>query len=275
LYQPENLKDYVMPDTIKAEFKYRDKSPSWGYRVAVYRENVSRWDDREIYVSKSGCTYYGSGWDWCFSEKRATKKCEKRYKAYYDYKAKEEQIKAKNEEMTKKGFELDPDVPPVTIQSKIKRPDIPLVSSFSPEEQHKRLRFGKTLIARPEKFATGLDGTYGVGKVVDPSDQYPANVLVSDMGDGTHAFCVDIDMPCELVQSKTPGHYHLYIDKILSEESYWTVLQALADAGIVQQGYVAACKDDGMTILRLPPGHDTFEKLKAELAEDPDWAKIG
>lgn len=67
-----------------------------------------------------------------------------------------------------------------------------------------------------------------------------------------HTFVVDLDMPATLVPSSTPGHSHLYIDCYMQWEKYVAVLEAMADAGILERGYVGASKARGFTAVRLP-----------------------
>lgn len=80
-----------------------------------------------------------------------------------------------------------------------------------------------------------------------------ANLVSSRLSDGRHAPALDIDLPCELVASSTPGHFHLYIDKPMSWEEYRILLHALAAVGIIEQGYYEASVQQGQTFLR-PPG---------------------
>lgn len=70
--------------------------------------------------------------------------------------------------------------------------------------------------------------------------------------DATHFPVIDIDIPARLIPSSTPGHSHLYIDHPVPESMYWPLLHALADAGIVEQGYVDASEARGYTSVRLP-----------------------
>lgn len=67
-----------------------------------------------------------------------------------------------------------------------------------------------------------------------------------------HRLLIDVDFPVKAIPSSTPGHTHLYIDKEVDWEQVENVLQALAAAGIVEQGYADACQDQGFTTLRLP-----------------------
>lgn len=63
---------------------------------------------------------------------------------------------------------------------------------------------------------------------------------------------LDLDIPAALVPSSTPGHSHLYLDVRVSEDAFWRMCDALAGAGVLQPGYVNACKSRGYTSVRLP-----------------------
>ena len=85
-----------------------------------------------------------------------------------------------------------------------------------------------------------------------------ANV-VSSLQSGTepgsraqHYPVLDLDLPAVLVPSSTPGHSHLYIDLPIPDDTYWRLCDALVDAGVLQEGYVSACKSRGYTSVRLP-----------------------
>lgn len=67
-----------------------------------------------------------------------------------------------------------------------------------------------------------------------------------------HKVAIDIDLPCALVESTTPGNFHLYIDKEISRAQYDKILSALTEAGIVQEGYYRAFEERGFTTLRTP-----------------------
>ena len=67
-----------------------------------------------------------------------------------------------------------------------------------------------------------------------------------------HKVLLDIDLPCSLIESTTPGHYHLYIDKTLEWGRYERLLTVLADCGILEQGYVEASRARRETNLRTP-----------------------
>lgn len=67
-----------------------------------------------------------------------------------------------------------------------------------------------------------------------------------------HRVVLDIDLPCKLIPSSTPGHHHLYIDAPMSWEVYRQLLEVLAKAGIIEPGYAKASIERGHTCVRLP-----------------------
>lgn len=72
------------------------------------------------------------------------------------------------------------------------------------------------------------------------------------LGEDVHRPVLDVDMPVTVVPSSTPGHCHLYIDREMPWSTYARLLDALAEAGIVEGGYVAASHARGHTAVRLP-----------------------
>ena len=97
--------------------------------------------------------------------------------------------------------------------------------------------------------------------VVDTPD---ANVVSSHFGgvnSDLHRPVLDIDFPCAAIPSTTPGHYHLYLDKAISWETYEKLLVALAEAGIIEQGYANVSIERCHTAVRVPwikKGTDTL-----------------
>lgn len=81
-----------------------------------------------------------------------------------------------------------------------------------------------------------------------------ANVSTSIREDAVdcHAVLLDLDVPAWLVPSSTEGHSHLYIDVKVPTQKYFALLDALADAGVIQRGYANSSKHRGGTALRLP-----------------------
>lgn len=67
-----------------------------------------------------------------------------------------------------------------------------------------------------------------------------------------HAPALDLDFPCVLVPSSTKGHFHLYLNKPVPWSAYLKVLDAMVEAGLVEEGYVNAARRRGATHLRLP-----------------------
>lgn len=90
------------------------------------------------------------------------------------------------------------------------------------------------------------------GEVLAPVPKELANLVSSLCVDGLHRPALDIDFPCELVPSSTPGCFHLYIDKGVSTEQYMNLLEALANAGICQTFWANRARTDGQSFLRPP-----------------------
>lgn len=78
-----------------------------------------------------------------------------------------------------------------------------------------------------------------------------------------HKVLLDIDMPAVLVPSTNPEHFHLYIDHTMKWRDYLELLEALAKAGILQEGFVDAAKERGFTTLRTPWTRKGKEKAAA------------
>ena len=74
----------------------------------------------------------------------------------------------------------------------------------------------------------------------------------SDARRHMHIPVIDIDVPVEVVESTTPGHFHLYIDHPVEPEKYMALLTAMADCGIVEEGYVRASYAKGFSAVRVP-----------------------
>lgn len=67
-----------------------------------------------------------------------------------------------------------------------------------------------------------------------------------------HKPILDIDLSVKVVESSTPGHHHLYIDKEMSWDDYELLLRALTVVGILEPGYLQASIDRKHTSVRLP-----------------------
>jgi tryptophan 2,3-dioxygenase len=80
-----------------------------------------------------------------------------------------------------------------------------------------------------------------------------ANVITSEIQNSDlHAPVLDMDIPCALVPSSTPGHFHLYIEKPMTWRTYKRLLKALGRAGILEDGFVQASLSRGYTSVRVP-----------------------
>lgn len=77
-----------------------------------------------------------------------------------------------------------------------------------------------------------------------------------------HMPVLDIDFEADLVPSKTPGHYHLYLHKEVPWSRYEQVLLALSEAGIIERGYAGASIEAKCSFVRIPSGQEIFESIE-------------
>ena len=113
------------------------------------------------------------------------------------------------------------------------------------------------IIARSRKFVVSewslVSNEPFPTPVIEAFSQDNADVYSSEANTiNLHRIVLDIDMPAFLVESSTPGHYHLVIDKLLTWADYEVLLRALAEAGVIQQGFLNAALQRKATMLRLP-----------------------
>lgn len=125
-----------------------------------------------------------------------------------------------------------------------------------------------TLIGRKVYYQADLDSRpddgYGSTRPPESSlDDPRANLVSSELANGMHAPCIDIDYEAHLVPSATPGHYHLYLDKELTWEQYSRVLRVMAEVGLIESGYYEASRRRGASFVRLP---HVLKKLKGRLS---------
>jgi hypothetical protein len=98
-------------------------------------------------------------------------------------------------------------------------------------------------------------------------DEKDANLIGSivkgDLGVGSalHMPVIDIDFPCELIPSSTPGHFHLYINREVYWGQYSRLLLALSDCKIIEEGYMRAAIHHGGTFVRKPGVFKEKEKV--------------
>lgn len=93
------------------------------------------------------------------------------------------------------------------------------------------------------------DGQYAV----DSRDS--VNLVSSLVKDSPaiHFPAIDIDSNCFVIESQTPGHFHLYFDKALTYDEYEILLSAMTKVGLVEQGFYESFLARKATYLRLPP----------------------
>lgn len=107
------------------------------------------------------------------------------------------------------------------------------------------------------------------GDVYPPGRVDPEGNIVASVCDDlyTHKPVIDLDFPCRLIPSSTPGHFHLYIDEEMSWEACLQMLEGLLNAGLIQQGWY----DGAVAAKRMTVRHPDFPKSKEEilLAEIP------
>jgi hypothetical protein len=84
------------------------------------------------------------------------------------------------------------------------------------------------------------------------SSKYTPDGWVTLANSDEHALLLDLDVPAWLIPSSTPGHSHLFVDLRVQGKDLWDFLDLAAKIGLVEEGYVGACKSRGMTSLRLP-----------------------
>lgn len=79
-------------------------------------------------------------------------------------------------------------------------------------------------------------------------------VTVYDGGNGLAGLA--FDCAARLVPSRTGGHFHLFLEEELTWKSYACLLDWLADASIIEPGYVSQSLRLGMSFLRVNTSRD-------------------
>lgn len=79
-----------------------------------------------------------------------------------------------------------------------------------------------------------------------------ANLVSSLVREGVHAPVLDIDFPARLVESSTPGHFHLYLDRVVSWDDYQMLLWVLWKVGIIEYGFYNLSIKRGASFVRKP-----------------------
>ena len=76
--------------------------------------------------------------------------------------------------------------------------------------------------------------------------------LLGPRSSGMHAPVLDFDLPCQWVESSTPGHGHLYINKAMPWADVAVLLRALCAVGLIEPGFRDASIARGYTAVRVP-----------------------
>lgn len=107
---------------------------------------------------------------------------------------------------------------------------------------------------RVTKWDEDSSVTYSLEEREPSASIADANVSTSIREDAEdcHALLLDLDVPAWLLPSSTEGHSHLYVDVKIPTPAYFALLDALADAGVIQRGFADSSKHRGGTALRLP-----------------------
>lgn len=85
-----------------------------------------------------------------------------------------------------------------------------------------------------------------------PATHDNAVLVGSKLPNGNHMPVIDLDLPCTLVPSSTPGHFHLYINKEMTFGQMLNMLQMMTDAGVVQPGFNRFSRERGQAFVRYP-----------------------
>lgn len=94
---------------------------------------------------------------------------------------------------------------------------------------------------------------------------------------GMHAPVIDLDFPAHLYPSRTPGHFHLWLDKPMTWREYKALLKALYKAGVIERGFYVMSVKRGKSFLRVPvvPGKRFYYgTTRPDLGETADRPEI-
>lgn len=148
----------------------------------------------------------------------------------------------------------------ITFEEVFSAPEVEYTGAFDGERGEPDLSFdtGGRWLYRVEKDAHGFERRLVVESLAE------ADVISSEAGSlgYMHRPCIDVDVPIRAVPSSTPGNFHLYIEKEMTWDQYYDILDALVLAGVVERGYLNASESRGGTHLRLP-----WIKKKMEVSE--------
>lgn len=90
----------------------------------------------------------------------------------------------------------------------------------------------------------------GATLVTSRLEPVPTRFEVDD--EGWHAPVIDLDLPCHYEPSTTPGHGHLYVNRVMPWADVVKLLDVMTEVGIVQQGFRDAAIKRGYAAVRTP-----------------------
>jgi len=108
-----------------------------------------------------------------------------------------------------------------------------------------------------------------VGSLLENSPVAPDNTIQENIDSSTHMPVLDIDYSAVMLESSTPGHFHLYLNKAVSWDKYVAVLKAMGDAGLLEPGFVECSIKRGQSFVRMPgvkKGEDLSAEQRAQFA---------
>lgn len=135
---------------------------------------------------------------------------------------------------------------------------------------------GERILHRTRKPLANAKGSEAdLGEYDDPeylaATHDNATLVTSELDNGNHMPVIDIDRECMLIESGTPGHFHLYINREMTRAQYFSMLNAMVLAGVVEPGYYAHAMRRGRTFARYPgvTKHNEADRI-ADTKEDAD-----
>lgn len=104
-----------------------------------------------------------------------------------------------------------------------------------------------------DRFLDNLGEEYSDNKgVKDPE----GTLIGSSNNNGTHFPIFDFDFPVVCIPSKTPGHFHVYLGKAVSEDQFRYLLSSMVEAGLVQKRWAENFNMTGEVYLQVPAMFD-------------------
>jgi len=115
---------------------------------------------------------------------------------------------------------------------------------------------------------------YGERVGGEASSEWDSAMVSSRRNDGQHVPVIDLDHDLfRLIPSGTPGHFHLYINKVMSWEQFKAILDALLAADLIEQEWYAAVVVDQQALVR-PTGHSKQQPPGADEGSDHYGARV-